>query len=354
MPRVLHILPHVGGGGETVVDRLGELTGFEHERVHLSATRTPLLAGPSIAANLVRLRRRAPRADVVHVVGDVAAMVALPALRHRPLVFGTHGLHLLRRSRGVRRRLVQRRLRRVVAASARTVCTSEAERAELVGVVGAGLRDRLAVVPNGVPVLPPPSSERRDRARDSLGLGAADVVALFMGQLEPRKRALDAVAAAKAAAARGVPFVLLLAGEGPQAREVEAESGGVVRFLGFRRDPERLLAAADLFVMPSEREGQSLAVLEAMGHGLAVVASDGSGNPEAVGEAGLLVPVGDREALAEAFVRLAADPGERARLGTLARERVERRFSVQGFLSSMERVFAEAMAPGRGGAAGRA
>ena len=56
MTRVLHILPHEGGGGEALVDLLGRLDGFEHERIHLSSARSPLRAAPSIA----RGRRAAP------------------------------------------------------------------------------------------------------------------------------------------------------------------------------------------------------------------------------------------------------------------------------------------------------
>ena len=64
--------------------------------------------------------------------------------------------------------------------------------------------------------------------------------------------------------------------------------------------------------MPSEREGLALAVLEAMAHERPLVVSDGLGNPEAVGAAGAVVPVGDVPALADAMGRLAANPAERA------------------------------------------
>jgi glycosyltransferase involved in cell wall biosynthesis len=106
------------------------------------------------------------------------------------------------------------------------------------------------------------------------------------------------------------------------------------------------MAAADAFVMPSEREGLSLAVLEAMGHELPVVVSDGAGNPEAVGDAGVTAPLGDVPALAAALRRLAADPAERARLGAAGRERVATKFSVERYLEDMRRVFTEALEAG--------
>jgi glycosyltransferase involved in cell wall biosynthesis len=157
----------------------------------------------------------------------------------------------------------------------------------------------------------------------------------------------------------GEPAVLLVAGDGPLRARLEGLSPTVVRVLGFRGDPDRLMAASDAFVMPSEREGLSLAVLEAMGHRLPVVVSDGAGNPEAVGDAGVVVPLGDVPALAAALRRLAADPAERSRLGAAGRERVATEFSVGRYVEDMRRVFTDALepavrGPGRGGAAGGA
>jgi glycosyltransferase involved in cell wall biosynthesis len=126
-----------------------------------------------------------------------------------------------------------------------------------------------------------------------------------------------------------------VAGDGPLADRVRGEG---VRALGFREDTARLLAASDLFVLPSAREGLSLALLEAMGHGLPCVVSDDPGNREAVGDAGVVHPVGDAPALAEALAALAADPDKRARLGAAARARVQERFTLERFLGDMRGV----------------
>jgi glycosyltransferase involved in cell wall biosynthesis len=348
LPRLLHILPHPGGGAEVLVDHLTQLDSFEHERLYVSTTRRASLAAPSIAASSVRLRARARRADAVHVIGDVGAMLTVPMLRRRPSVFGTHGLHMLRRVGGVRLALVRRRLRAAVAACDRTTCSSKSERGELLAAIGEDLAPRLLVVPNGIRVPPAVEPAERALARADLGLRDAQVAGLYLGELEPRKRPLTAVEAAERVAARGLPFVLLVAGSGPQARDVQARAGRSVRFLGYRRDPERVLAAADVFVMPSEREGLSLAVLEAMAHGLAVVVSDGPGNPEAVGDAGLVFPVGDVAALADALARVTADAEERTRLSSAARSRARQSFSLDRWLADMETVFASVVAPARG------
>jgi glycosyltransferase involved in cell wall biosynthesis len=96
-----------------------------------------------------------------------------------------------------------------------------------------------------------------------------------------------------------------------------------VRFLGYRGDVPDLLRAADIFVLPSHREGMPRSIIEAMLCGLPVVATDIRGAREEVvdGRTGLLVPVARPEALAAALGRLAGDPGLRARFGKAGLER---------------------------------
>jgi glycosyltransferase involved in cell wall biosynthesis len=113
---------------------------------------------------------------------------------------------------------------------------------------------------------------------------------------------------------------LLVAGEGPLRAEVEGAATRPIHVLGFQHDVRPVLAAADFFVLSSEREGLSFAVLEAMSLGLVPVVSDVPGNPEAVGDSGIVVPFGDRRAFAEAFGRVARGEasGERARARVLS------------------------------------
>jgi glycosyltransferase involved in cell wall biosynthesis len=341
MPRVLHILPHPGGGAEGIVDRLERMGGgFEHRRSYVASACSPLLAAPSIAAGRTRLAREAGTADLIHVIGDASAVLLAPLFGRRPSVFGTHGLHLLRRARGPAAALVRTRLRRVLATAAVCVCTSEPERGELAAL---GVPARLELVLNGVSLPGPVGSAVRESVRSELGLSSDAFAVLYAGELEPRKHPLTAAEAVLELSRSGEPAVLLVAGEGPLRRRLERLPPVAVRVLGFRDDLERLMAASDAFVMPSEREGLSLAVLEAMGHGLPVVVSDGAGNPEAVGNAGIVAPLGDVPAVADALRRLAGDPAERARLGTAGRERVATKFSVERYVGDMRRVFTEAL-----------
>jgi glycosyltransferase involved in cell wall biosynthesis len=105
----------------------------------------------------------------------------------------------------------------------------------------------------------------------------------------------------------------------------------VVHFLGYRDDIPDLLAAMDIFALPSYSEGVSLAMLEAMAAGLPVIVSQVGGLPEIVqSEAtGILVPPRDPEALAAGLARLLSDPAWAKSLGENARTYVEQNFSFE-------------------------
>jgi glycosyltransferase involved in cell wall biosynthesis len=348
MRTVLHVLPHRGGGAETYIDLLEGMPGFSHERVALSVTRSRRRGVLSVLGRRREIARQAAGVDLVHVHGDMAAMIAAPALASRPLVITSHGLHRLRRSRGVTGWLVRRRLRGAVTASARTICIAADERADLEVALPPALHGRLALVPNGVPLPPATESGQREELRRGLGLTEDEVAVLFAGQLEPRKDPIGAIGATEAARGRGANLVLLIAGDGPLGDEVAARAGDGVLVLGHRDDLDDLYAAADLFLLPSHREGMSFALLEAMAHGLAPLVADGTGNRETVAGAGVVFAAGDREAMAEALFALASDPAERARLGAAARERVASQLSLDRFLAGTAEQYGAALAAAQG------
>jgi len=117
---------------------------------------------------------------------------------------------------------------------------------------------------------------------------------------------------------------------------------GAVTFTG-ERDAAEVLPSFDLFVQPSLYESQGLAILEAMAAGRPVVATDVGGVRDAVrdGETGLLVRAADAGALADAILRLAADPGRAAALAACARGRVREGFSVQRMAGDYARLYKE-------------
>jgi len=333
----VHVLPHRGGGAETYIAAVERGLGdaWRHERFALSAGRTPGAAVRSLPTRYPALWRAVRGADVVHVHGDMASVLALPVLGRRPTLMTTHGLHFLRRSEGAQGRAFGAALRSALGRCTRVLCTSRAERDELAAIAPDA---PLAVVHNAVP---PHVPVPRDRARTELGLPEDAVVVVFAGQLEERKRPLPA---ARAALAAGPHVVLLVAGEGPQEPELRALAGERVRLLGQVPDLGPLFAAADVYLAPADREGLSYALLEAMGAGLAIISSDTAGSDEAVGDAGVLVASGDETALARELAALAGDAERRAKLGAAARERARTEFADDAFAATMRGVYSAALA----------
>jgi L-malate glycosyltransferase len=140
--------------------------------------------------------------------------------------------------------------------------------------------------------------------------------------------------------------VAVLVGDGPTRQRIESLAAemqltGTLRFLGSRTDVEALLAAVDLVVHPSQQEGFSNAILEAMAAGRPVIATAVGGNVEAVIDesTGLLVPSDDPTALTIAMRRLLSRPDERRRLGLAGRQRAEQSFGMDRMTRAYERVY---------------
>ncbi|HXD23562.1 MAG TPA: glycosyltransferase, partial [Gemmatimonadaceae bacterium] len=139
---------------------------------------------------------------------------------------------------------------------------------------------------------------------------------------------------------------LAIAGRGEEEtrlREMAADAGigSRVHLLGFRADAPDILAAGDLFVMPSLSEGLPLALVEAMATGLAIVATDVGGIPEVVARdrEAVLVPAASPAALAAAMRSLLGDAARRAALGAAAQRRAYRDFSVATMASAYEALY---------------
>ena len=200
---------------------------------------------------------------------------------------------------------------------------------------------------NGVAPIAEWTEEERRSFRSREGIPADAAVVLSVSNFYPYKVHADLVEAASLVAA-AVPEVLFLlvgrdAGTLEHCRNMARERSvdRNIRFLGSRSDVPDLLRGSDLFVHPSHEEGFSNAILEAMAGGKAVVACDVGGNPEAVlvGESGLLAPVRNPGALADAMVRLLRDPKLRNTLGEKGRERAATRFPVDRMVRETEALY---------------
>jgi glycosyltransferase involved in cell wall biosynthesis len=215
--------------------------------------------------------------------------------------------------------LVARALRR--GAWVHTV--SDFVRDEVIALLHAD-PDRVVTVPLGVD---PPAAADPGRGRLLAGF---ERYVLALGTVEPRKDLPTLVAAFDGLAAADPEVGLVIAGpDGWGTAELDAALAGAahagrVRRLGFVPEQDRadLLAGAAVVAIPSLYEGFGLVAAEAMGAGIPVVASAAGSHPEVIGDAGLLVPPGDHDALAEALGRVVGDPALAADLARRGPARV--------------------------------
>jgi glycosyltransferase involved in cell wall biosynthesis len=175
------------------------------------------------------------------------------------------------------------------------------------------------------------------RNRLKFGLSDTDFVIGHMGAFTAEK-GQDVAVTAAALVRLSLPRArMVLAGEGPLLDENRRTAPANVTFSGFVSDRAAFFAALDVFIMPSRSEAWGLAALEAMAHGVPVIASDVGGLPEIVeaGTGGWLIPSGDAAALARAITLAAADPEGLVIQGQRARERA-RLFSVERMVEQTE------------------
>lgn len=207
---------------------------------------------------------------------------------------------------------------------------------------------RTEVIPSGVDTDRfNPQTADRAAAKLALGLPVDRAAVGTVGRLEVRKGTRTLIEAMALLGDSPQAPSLVVTGEGPLRDELVALAAQLgiaerVHFLGNRGDVSSVLAALDVFVLPSLTEGMSNALLEAMAMALPVVATRVGGNPEVIGDEsrGLLVPPDQPQALAAALVRLLGDQGLATRLGGAARLRVEERYGARAMVRQLEGIYA--------------
>jgi glycosyltransferase involved in cell wall biosynthesis len=294
--------------------------------------------GPGTVRSARALARLARAADaaLIHANGTRAMAYAAAAgrLAARPTIWHVR----IAESDG----LVDRAL---CAAATAVIATSRAVARRF---AWAGAKVRL--VPNGVDLKRFAPRSPSAALRASLGVPPSAPVALSIGRHVPEKgyrHLVDAALLVERARA-GVRWVLV--GDGELRHELEAQArrlglAGAMHFAGWRDDVADVLALADVFVLPSEREGFGRVLVEAMAMARPVVATAVGGVPDIVlaSQTGLLVPPADPAALAGAVQALLDDPARAARLGAAGRARAESTFGLGAHVDGVERVYDEVL-----------
>lgn len=216
---------------------------------------------------------------------------------------------------------------------------------------------RYTVIPNGIdPQTFSPDPAARARLRQQWGVPDSQVLLAYVGRLDHEKGIDVLLSAVSHLAARGHAVDVVIAGDGPQRRQVtnfiaHGEGGRRCRYLGHTDDVRAVLCAADVFLAPSRWEGFGLAAAEAMACGLPVIAADVPGLRDLVlpGRTGVLVERADAAALADAIEHLSADPAARAAMGQAGRDRVVRLYPLSAMIAAHERLYldvaADSLAP---------
>ncbi len=294
------------------------------------------------------LRRHVPDADVVHLhefrtleswfAAQIAAEVGVP------LLLSPHGTLTRTTGRSALKTLWDRLLsRRVAAEIERVIALTEREEAD----VGALWRELLGrepattIIPNGISAAEFATLPDDAPFRTRYSLGDARLV-LFLGRLHPRKGVEVLVEAFRAAKLPHAKLLLAGADEG-SLQAIQPYLGANIRHLGFLDARERLeaLAAADLFALPAQGEGLSLASLEALAAGVPVLLSPECYLPDVEpAGAGRIVPP-QVEALTAALRDLFADPGTLAAMQEQTRPFIAAHYTWERVAAAMEAVYRE-------------
>jgi len=178
-----------------------------------------------------------------------------------------------------------------------------------------------------------------------LGIPPEMIVVGTVGRLTAVKGQEVLIRAASELIRQGEKIFLVLLGDGELRQDLEQLTIRLgiaehVHFPGWRPDVPRIMAVCDIFCLSSRNEGMGKVLVEAMAMGKPIIASDIGGIRDIVrsGENGLLVPVGDVAAWAEAIARLCRDPERRRRMGDAGRQMAPR-YSSEEMIKMIDELY---------------
>jgi glycosyltransferase involved in cell wall biosynthesis len=206
---------------------------------------------------------------------------------------------------------------------------------------------KICRINNGIVELKPPSQADIKDTREKLGIAEDEIVVGFVGRLfEEHKRVGDLIRAVSLLQVRCPKLRLLVVGDGPDRQQLEQRVDSLklrdkVIFTGYQGNTRLLYPVMDMFALVSRSEGLPLVVPEAMFAKLPVVATNVPGTRDTVtnGGTGVLVELGNVEAIANAIKLLYADKALRAQYGLAGLERARTEFSAERYLREISNLY---------------
>ncbi|TDX01913.1 glycosyltransferase family 4 protein [Dinghuibacter silviterrae] len=299
--------------------------------------------------NTVRRLMQRERIDLVHVHGTRANTNILWAARmlRLPIIYTVHGWSFhddqswwVKKARIFVEKWITRFVNRTISVSGSNQETGNRYIPHFQSVV----------IPNGISLSQFDPGRALNDVRRQWGVTADACVLGFVGRMTLQKDPLALIEAFPQVLRANPRAVLVLVGEGElkepaRKRVVELGLEGKIIFEKFRTDVPDVLAAMDIFCLPSLWEGLPIGLMEAMAMRKACLATRVDGSKELIrnGENGLLVEPGEPVGLAEALVRLVTDTPLRMRLGSQARHTIEAGFDVTGMTRKIESLYLETL-----------
>jgi glycosyltransferase involved in cell wall biosynthesis len=292
------------------------------------------------------LRAEAGRVDVVHAQGLRAGGACAHIAAKAPLIVTWHNAPI----GGRRWRFTHAALARYVARSADLTLAASGDLAADARSAGARVVRTEFVA---APTLPAPSRSPAT-VRAELGVGERPLV-LAIGRLQEQKQFDVLVAAAARWAAHEESPYVVIAGDGPDRAALAdqiATTAAPVTLLGQREDIADLLGAADVVALPSLWEARALVAQEALRAGVPLVATGVGGLPSLLGDAAIIVPVGDAPALRIAIESVLSDHDRRARMIAAGFARAAGWPDQEDSLDELAQTYRDLIGPDRAGQPG--
>lgn len=293
------------------------------------------------------LKKLLPQFDLLHLhIWNPASgrFGFLAAGNKTPIVITEHDPFPLHGLKGWLKKKLMKKVKKIIVASRAAK--------ELVLQQELAFKPLLRIIPNGIDIeawrIEASVSNKNEFRRFHFKASPQEKVILCVAELHKRKGQKYLIEATHLLQLQIPEIKLVFVGDGPARKQYEAVArklGNRVLFLGHRKEVAQLMAASDLFVLPSIREAFGLVILEASALELPVIASRVGGISEIIedNKTGLLVPPENSRALADALSLLLKDPAHAAKLAKNARRRIETQFGAARMAEDTAAVYDECL-----------